>query len=620
MIGSLADQPFGRLQERFGHLGPAPGIDPGEVLQGGKPIPVGRGGKVQGQAGRSFDYVIERENGEPVSLAQGVDHPCHRPAGRHDLPASHASGAVEHEHDVAGPAGELDPRWGDQRQRERSRAAVAFAVGMEGQRGVDGAAGSRLPRRNRRMKSRSRRSPDRAESGESPLSLPPGSRAGSTGRHRCNAAVARTGRSPVERRTGLGKPGSSTGGEIREASGTASVSTAVPSPTDGRRGGSWNVAGGDHQRESECDLAAGIGQHPGHVSWTVATSPGMMLPTRRVNTPGRSSSAIAALAGRDRRVVLLACLGSFLEQSLDHSTADLHAEARSPRRGRAGERYRSPRAARPRVDERLADRHLRQQAVDPALDVHRSRGEAPRGRQRPEAGSSSLAARREFLVSQLGKRPGHRVLRQEWSDQPLFSQIADQGCRSLADRRQLLRSMGLAGSTRSMTWSASPMAWSDVISSYEGTGLDLSGLAAVRSPGSSIARGRVGTGAGRDFQNGLAATFARSRAKERSPRSSPHPPRPPAGETSERRVGGTRDPLLNLGQAQPPRLELLDGHELKQVPPPVQGRSPPHLGRPIEQAHRRVIADRPQVGNVPDATVAGTLVVNGEGPLDPAPS
>ena len=138
MIRSLADQPFGRLQERFGHLGPAPGIDPGEVLQGGKPIPVGRGGKVQGQAGRSFDYVIEREHGEPVSRAEGVDHPCQRPAGRHDLPASHASGAVEHEHDIAGPAGELDPRWGNQRQRERSRAAVAFAVGVEGQRGVDG--------------------------------------------------------------------------------------------------------------------------------------------------------------------------------------------------------------------------------------------------------------------------------------------------------------------------------------------------------------------------------------------------------------------------------------------------------------------------------------------------
>ena len=35
----------------------------------------------------------------------------------------------------------------------------------------------------------------------------------------------------AESRTGFGKPGSSTGGEIREASGTASVSGSVPVPT-----------------------------------------------------------------------------------------------------------------------------------------------------------------------------------------------------------------------------------------------------------------------------------------------------------------------------------------------------------------------------------------------------
>ena len=35
----------------------------------------------------------------------------------------------------------------------------------------------------------------------------------------------------MERSTGLGKPGSRTGGVIREASGTASVSGSVPNPT-----------------------------------------------------------------------------------------------------------------------------------------------------------------------------------------------------------------------------------------------------------------------------------------------------------------------------------------------------------------------------------------------------
>ena len=108
-IRSLADQPPGRLQKRFGHLGPAPSIDPGQVLQGGETIPVGRGDKVRGQAGRSFHDVIEREHGEPVRSRQRVDHPRHAPGGRHDLPAFHAAGAVEHEHDIARPAGELGP-------------------------------------------------------------------------------------------------------------------------------------------------------------------------------------------------------------------------------------------------------------------------------------------------------------------------------------------------------------------------------------------------------------------------------------------------------------------------------------------------------------------------------
>ena len=36
---------------------------------------------------------------------------------------------------------------------------------------------------------------------------------------------------PIDSRTGFGKPGRSTGGVMREASGTASVSGAHPSPT-----------------------------------------------------------------------------------------------------------------------------------------------------------------------------------------------------------------------------------------------------------------------------------------------------------------------------------------------------------------------------------------------------
>ena len=66
-------------------------------------------------------------------------------------------------------------------------------------------------------------------------------------------------------RTGLGKPGSKTGGEIREASGTAFVSTAVPA-TDRRpaQRHSGNITGRDHQREPERDLAVTIRQDAHH--------------------------------------------------------------------------------------------------------------------------------------------------------------------------------------------------------------------------------------------------------------------------------------------------------------------------------------------------------------------
>ena len=49
------------------------------------------------------------------------------------------------------------------------------------------------------------------------------------------------------------------------------------------------------------------------VSRTVTRSPGAMLPTRIVNTSGRSSSAIATAVRRDRLVVLRPGLGTLLQ-------------------------------------------------------------------------------------------------------------------------------------------------------------------------------------------------------------------------------------------------------------------------------------------------------------------
>ena len=53
---------------------------------------------------------------------------------------------------------------------------------------------------------------------------------------------------------------------IREASGTASVSIAVPSPHRWlRQRHSWDVPGGDDERKTEGHLTAGIGQDAGQL-------------------------------------------------------------------------------------------------------------------------------------------------------------------------------------------------------------------------------------------------------------------------------------------------------------------------------------------------------------------
>ena len=79
-------------------------------------------------------------------------------------------------------------------------------------------------------------------------------------------------------------------------------------------------------------------------------------------------------------------------------------------------------------------------------------------------------------------------------------------------------------------------------------------------------------------------------------------------EPPQRRVGKADDPLLHGRQAQPPRLQPLDRHKLEQVPGPIQGRPPTHRRRPVEQAERRVVADRPQVRHVTHPPAGHALI------------
>jgi hypothetical protein len=86
------------------------------------------------------------------------------------------------------------------------------------------------PTRSRNRKSRSARSP-----GFSRIRRPvPASSiavACSVDRTPASGRPAESTSTSRDRSTGFGKPGSSTGGEMRDASGTSSVSSAVPSPT-----------------------------------------------------------------------------------------------------------------------------------------------------------------------------------------------------------------------------------------------------------------------------------------------------------------------------------------------------------------------------------------------------
>ena len=211
----------------------------------------------------------------------------------------------------------------------------------------------------------------------------------------------------------MGKPGKSTGGEIREASGTAFGigGRAVADRGAGQRQ-AGNVARRHHQREPERHLAAGIGQEAGEIK----------LHGRRFaghDVAGAEGEDIGpfflgngrAAAGGEGAIVILACLGSLLDHSLDDPRADLHPQAAD--RGPVGQRedIGCLKGLVEGIDEGLADRKLVQQTVDPATDtVKRTHGETPvRGLNGAEA--RLVVGNAESLrVSQLGKHPCHRRL------------------------------------------------------------------------------------------------------------------------------------------------------------------------------------------------------------------
>ena len=156
--------------------------------------------------------------------------------GGHDLPAFHAARAIQDEGDIPRPRsghGCCFP-W----QAARSSAQSCRRGHCHRRRGgatVPADRGSH-PRRNRTMKSPARCAPARRRCPR--IRQTPGPSSTRTacrlGANPQPSRVACTAPAPADC-AGFGKPGRRTGGEIREASGTAYVSSAVPSPTDGPR-------------------------------------------------------------------------------------------------------------------------------------------------------------------------------------------------------------------------------------------------------------------------------------------------------------------------------------------------------------------------------------------------
>ena len=106
------------------------------------------------------------------------------------------------------------------------------------------------------------------------------------------------------------------------------MSTAVPSPTDGPGSGVPGMyRGATTSGKRNVTSPSAYGRTPHSVSSTVARSPGIRLPTRRLKTPGRSSSAIAA-----RWPAAIACsyvfarLSALFQHSLDDPAGNLHAK------------------------------------------------------------------------------------------------------------------------------------------------------------------------------------------------------------------------------------------------------------------------------------------------------
>ena len=142
-------------------------------------------------------------------------------------------------------------------------------------------------------------------------------------------------------RTGFGKPGRSTGGLIREASGHGVRVHGGPIADRWTgQGNAGDISRGDHQREPERDLAVAYGSTPQRVSSTVAALAGHEVADAEVEDarPVLLGDRRATTLG-DRLVVMLACLASLLEDAVDLAAGNLIRNRVTAARSGSGKMY-----------------------------------------------------------------------------------------------------------------------------------------------------------------------------------------------------------------------------------------------------------------------------------------
>ncbi len=125
---ALAVQQGDGLTQRFQQLGAAARVHPGQVLDRAVAVAVGR---LRHPLERLLHHGVEGQHREPVLRRQRVDDARGGPPGAHHLPAAHAAGPVEQQHQVAWGARSL------QRRREHGERERAPAVELQRRGGVE---------------------------------------------------------------------------------------------------------------------------------------------------------------------------------------------------------------------------------------------------------------------------------------------------------------------------------------------------------------------------------------------------------------------------------------------------------------------------------------------------